>query len=624
MLVIKARRYARLSGLLVAFLASAVFAQDTALISGQNINMVSGTEWPSGDPFLQRQNEPTIGISTRNELHLMGGSNDYRTVDLPGLPEGKTTGDSWLSAYYSYTGGGRWTSTLLPGYPQDPSCLEPDGSPNRNILCGYEASADPVIRPGTHGLFYYSGIVFTRSENPPSAGFVNTYIDLNNDERGDTIKYVRTALFDENAGGAGSSFIDKPWIAVDKPRGAATTIIEVPTETGTVLQEVQCGNLYAAWARIQGEDSVAMSSQIMFAKSEDCGGTFSAPKSLTLPNTINQGAAIAVSPLDGKIRVAWRQFANSTMSCVRKGSYWRNNPEAWPVDEIELAGYRLLASYRGNIIVDGDDTDDDYDDDDWDDDDEDDVDWEYDETETQRPPKLLRQLLAAWLNVLAGADATEIRDTMEAAEAWLELYASGGADKAAKKEAKSLHKKLRTYNKGGLDQPRCDSVMSMSPTGQNPDAIMVTTSSDFGATFSPPVAVASSTENNYFPFEQGTTEYSFRSTGYPAMTIDGEGRSYIAFTTRGLAIPDFDPVGGDGRVVVTTSMDGATWTWPIPIDEPEQRGHQLMPAMDFARGKVFVLYYDFREDVSRVFDRFITDLPVDATTPRHSVDVRAA
>ena len=84
--------------------------------------MVSGTEWPTGDPFLQRQNEPTIGVSTRNELHLLAGSNDYRTVDLPGLPEGKTTGDSWISSYFSYDGGGRWTSTLLPGYPQDPSC----------------------------------------------------------------------------------------------------------------------------------------------------------------------------------------------------------------------------------------------------------------------------------------------------------------------------------------------------------------------------------------------------------------------------------------------------------------------------------------------------------------------
>jgi len=192
-------------------LAGNVLAQDE-LIAGQNINMVSGTTWPGGDPFLNKQNEGTVAVSARNDCHLMAGSNDYRSVDLPGLPDGKTVGDSWVSTYVSTDCAGSWFSTLLPGYPQDVSPLGL-ASPLR----GYDASADPVIRSAASGLFHYSGIAFTRGFAAPSAGFVSTFIDLNNTETGNPFGYVGTVIFDQNDDGL--SFIDKPWTAVDKPRG---------------------------------------------------------------------------------------------------------------------------------------------------------------------------------------------------------------------------------------------------------------------------------------------------------------------------------------------------------------------------------------------------------------------
>ena len=101
----------------------------------------------------------------------------------------------------------------MPGYPQDQS---PAGliSP----LKGYLAAADPVVRPGTNGLMYYSGLVFDRDENGKSAIFVTRFIDNNNQEAGDPFAYLGTRLV---ATSTGAQFLDKPWMTVDIPRGNA-------------------------------------------------------------------------------------------------------------------------------------------------------------------------------------------------------------------------------------------------------------------------------------------------------------------------------------------------------------------------------------------------------------------
>ena len=64
-----------------------------------------------------------------------------------------------------------------PGFPQDTS---PAG--RASPIKGYAAGADPVIRPGTNGLFYYAGLAFNREENGGSAIFVARFIDSNNQE----------------------------------------------------------------------------------------------------------------------------------------------------------------------------------------------------------------------------------------------------------------------------------------------------------------------------------------------------------------------------------------------------------------------------------------------------------
>lgn len=269
--------------------------QSAAQIPGANVNMVSGTQWPTGDPFLQRQNEPSIAVSSRNPLHLLAGANDYRTVDLPGLPNGET-GDAWLGIFKSYDGGATWISTLHPGCPQNVDVCN-NGAPK---LKGYSAGADPVVRTGTNGMFYYSGIAFTRTSPAKSVVFVSRFVDNNNVENGDSIQYLDTAVVGQ---GTTSIFVDKPWLAVDIPRSGAGSC----TVGG---QTFPAGNIYLAYTTLVNDGQPP--SQIQFQRSTDCGVTWSKPITLSDAN-INQGATLAIDPNSGTLYVAWRRFATKDL-----------------------------------------------------------------------------------------------------------------------------------------------------------------------------------------------------------------------------------------------------------------------------------------------------------------------
>ena len=159
--------------------------------AGANVNVISGTG-PEGDWTLQRQNEPTLACSSRNPQHCLAGANDYRTVDIPFPSAGeKMTGDAWLGWYTTKDGGLTWRTRLLPGFPQDTSAAGL-ASPLR----GYAAGADPVIRSGTNGLFYYGGLAFNREEGGGSAIFIARFIDNNNQEgaAGEPIDYLGASI----------------------------------------------------------------------------------------------------------------------------------------------------------------------------------------------------------------------------------------------------------------------------------------------------------------------------------------------------------------------------------------------------------------------------------------------
>lgn len=299
-------------------MVAACFMYGQVPVSGPNVNMVSGTNWPNGDPFLQRQNEPSLAVSSRNPLHLVAGSNDYRTVDFSAVTN-RVIGDSWLGLYKSFDGGQTWRSTLMPGCPYDiPACRVTLGGPfggfrttllPSNFGLNY-AGADPVIRSGPNGMFYYGGIAFSRSERPPSIVFVSRFIDDNNVENqaADPIRYLHTSILNLDEG---SEFLDKPWLTVDIPRPWSQTCrIPAGPNNKPRAQTFPGGPLYVAYAAISDADPTV--SRILFQRSWDCGNSWTLPQQLSTGNRSLQGATLAVDPRNGALYVAWRQLARGT------------------------------------------------------------------------------------------------------------------------------------------------------------------------------------------------------------------------------------------------------------------------------------------------------------------------
>lgn len=282
--------------------------------AGQNINMVSGTNWPAGDPFLQRQNEPSMAVSSRNPEHLMAGANDYRTVDIANPLAPTILGDAWLGVYTSLDGGETWKSTLLPGYPQDTSSAGTASALHNT----YTVATDPTVRAGTHGLFYYSGLVFNRGTNSASAVFVATFQDQNNKGNGDN-----ALLVTDSTGTHGNpflyinaklvhtantrQFLDKPWIAVDIPRPGRTATCKINGQT------FQSGYVYVFYTVFTNQGLPTQHSSIMEVRSTNCGASWSAPLKLNDDTRQNQGASAVIDPQTGAVFVTWRALAFKTM-----------------------------------------------------------------------------------------------------------------------------------------------------------------------------------------------------------------------------------------------------------------------------------------------------------------------
>jgi hypothetical protein len=113
--------------------------------------------------------------------------------------------------------------------------------------------------------------------------------------------------------------------------------------------------------------------------------------------------------------------------------YWKNHPEAWPVDGITLGGVSYTVDQAIAVMNARGGGDKSYD--------------------------LFDQLVATTLNVLAGAEASCIVDTQQAADLWLVAYPVGSgvkANSAAWADGEPLTSTMDAYNNGDLCAPSRD------------------------------------------------------------------------------------------------------------------------------------------------------------------------
>src|SRR4051794_26100024 len=136
-----------LTGFACLAVAAALHAQQ--MIVGSNVNVIAGVNEFTGDPFLQRQNEPAAAVSTRNSDHMIVAANDYRTIDMNDKEaetpeEASSIPGAWIGVYFSYDGGRtHFSGGLVPGYLEDSS---PAGK--ASPVHGLPEGSDPVIAAG--------------------------------------------------------------------------------------------------------------------------------------------------------------------------------------------------------------------------------------------------------------------------------------------------------------------------------------------------------------------------------------------------------------------------------------------------------------------------------------------
>jgi hypothetical protein len=287
--------------LVVVGIAGASTSGADARLTNDNSLYVSNYTLATGIPYSDatlrecsvsrgRENEPSVAVDPRNTNVLLGSSNDYCGVynrnDADGNPI--AVGPIWLGYYRSVNGGSSFTSSLVPGYPDDTS-------PYAALSKARTASSgDPVIAWDAHGRAFFG----SESSDDP-AGTKKTFGDVwvaryRNPAGPDAADTTRDGLeyYGTTVVAAGSSapnllgkFNDKTAIEADRTGGSCD------------------GNVYFAYSRFTGNGGVG----IYFSRSTDHGVIFSNPMKVSASIHDVQFPDISVTG-NGHVYVTFRQF----------------------------------------------------------------------------------------------------------------------------------------------------------------------------------------------------------------------------------------------------------------------------------------------------------------------------
>jgi hypothetical protein len=263
--------------------------------AGYTSNYTLATGAPYTDDTLDectvakgRQNEPAVAVDPRNTSVLLGSSNDYCGVYNQGAAAG-AVGPIWLGYYRSLDSGRNWTSSLVPGYPDDTSYPDVTQRPRT------ASAGDPVIAWDSHGRAFFgsessddpSGSPKTfgdewvaRFENPDGPGGATTR---------DGLRWAGTAIVAKGSSAPNllGKFNDKTAIEVDRTGGACD------------------GFVYFSYSRFTGNGGVA----IYFARSTNHGVTFTQPMKVSASIHDVQDPDISVTG-NGHVYVTFRQYAS--------------------------------------------------------------------------------------------------------------------------------------------------------------------------------------------------------------------------------------------------------------------------------------------------------------------------